>query len=84
MKNRLSRKVSGYPSTLVYGKDTAHWGVVAAGRDHASGGVARAAGISVAGVAGFLLLAGAVFLSYSIYGALVGHIVLGFPCLSPL
>jgi len=34
-------------------------------------------GISVAGVAGFLLLAGAVFLSYSIYGALTGHIVLG-------
>lgn len=34
-------------------------------------------GITVAGVAGVVLLAGAVFLSYSIYGTLVGHLVLG-------
>ena len=34
-------------------------------------------GITVAGVVGVLLLGGAVFLSYSIYGVVVGHLVLG-------
>lgn len=38
-------------------------------------------GITVAGIAGVLLLAGAVVLSYTTYGLIAGHIVLGISLL---